>query len=127
LGKRASEPRQVQAAAGRDDVYTSVSIARAFIVVACLSGLTACDPGYEFTIHNPCDAPITVDLRDSDEFRRVGISPVTIEPHSTSSWSQIDPDINAPFGALLLDGPREGELIKSETPDVTIPESACPR
>jgi hypothetical protein len=47
--------------------------------------------------------------------------------HSSSTWTQIDPDINAPFGALLLDGPREGELIKSETPDVTIPESACPR
>jgi hypothetical protein len=127
LGKRASEPRQVQAAAGRDDVYTSVNIARAFIVVACLSGLTACDPGYGFTVNNPCDAPITVDLRDSDEFKGVGISPVTIEPHSTSTWTQIDPDINAPFGALLLDGPREGALIKSETPDVTIPESACPR
>jgi hypothetical protein len=38
---------------GRDDVYTSVSIARAFIVVACLSGLTACDPGYGFTVRSP--------------------------------------------------------------------------
>jgi hypothetical protein len=96
-------------------------------IVALLSGLTACDPGYGFTVHNPCHAPMTVDLRDSDEFKRVGISPVTIEPHSTSTWTQIDPDINAPFGALLLDGPREGELIKSETPEVTIPESACAR
>jgi hypothetical protein len=127
LGKRASEPRQVQAAAGRDDVYAGVSIARAFIVVACLSGLTACDPGYGFTVHNPCDAPITVDLRDSDEFDRVGIDPVTLEPHSTNTWTQIDPDIEPPFGVLLLDGPRAGELIKPETPDVTIPESACPR
>jgi hypothetical protein len=38
----------------------------------------------------------------------------------------IDPDINPPFGALLLSGPHEGELIKSDTPEVTIPESACP-
>jgi hypothetical protein len=97
------------------------------VVVACLLGLTACDPGYEFTVHNPCDTPVRVDLRDSDEFGRVGISPVTIEPHSTNTWSEIDPDINPPFGALLLNGPRADEIIKSDRPDVTIPESACPR
>jgi hypothetical protein len=38
----------------------------------------------------------------------------------------LDPDINPPFGVLLLNGPRAGERIKSETPDVAIPESACP-
>lgn len=97
----------------------------AFLVVVCLS-LTACDQGYTFTVHNPCDTPITVDLRDSDEFGRVGISPVTLEPRSTTEWTQIDPHINPPFGALLLNGPREGEIIKSETPEVTIPQSACP-
>jgi hypothetical protein len=103
-------------------------LAPAFMVVACLSGLTACDPGYEFTIHNPCDTRMTVDLRDSDEFGRSGTGgAVTIGPHSTNSWSMIDPDINPPFGALLLSGPRGGEIIKSETPDVTILESACPR
>jgi hypothetical protein len=119
-------PRILDALGGRGYRAAQLEAGIAFTVVACLSGLTACDPGSGFTVHNPCDAPITVDLRDSDEFKRVGISPVTIEPHSTSSWTQIDPDINAPFGALLLDGPREGELIKSETPDVRIPESACP-
>jgi len=97
------------------------------IVVACLSGLTACDPGYGFTVHSPYDTPIEVDLLDSDEFGRRGIDPTTIEPHSTTTWTIIDPDINPPFGLLLLVGPRAGELIKSETPDVTTPESACPR
>jgi hypothetical protein len=98
------------------------------VVVACLLGLTACDPGYEFTVHNPCDAPMTVDFRDSDEFGRSGTGgAVTIEPHSTNTWSHIDPDINPPFGALLLNGPRADEIIKSKTPEVTIPESACPR
>jgi len=38
----------------------------------------------------------------------------------------IDYDIHPPFGALLLSGPRKGEIIKSESPEVTIPESACP-
>jgi hypothetical protein len=103
-------------------------LAPAFMVVACLSGLTACDPGYEFTIHNPCDTPMTVDLRDSDEFGRSGTGgAVTIGPHSTTEWSMIDPDINPPFGALLLSGPHEGEIMKSDTPEVTIPASACPR
>jgi hypothetical protein len=106
-------------------VKTSVKRVQTLLIVTFLSALTACDPGYEFTIHNPCDAPIRVDLRDSDEFDRVGISPVTLEPYSTNTWSKIDPDIKPPFGALLLSGPREGDLIKSETPDVTIPESGC--
>lgn len=98
------------------------------VVVASLLGLTACDPGYEFAVHNPCDAPVTVDLRDSDEFGRRGTGgAITMGPHSTNSWSMIDPHITPPFGVLLLDGPREGELIKSETAEVTIPESACPR
>jgi hypothetical protein len=98
------------------------------MVVACLSGLTACDPGYEFTIHNPCDTRVSVVFRDSDQFAQSGAGgAVTISPHSTNSWSRADPDINPPFGALLLNGPRAGELIKSETPEVTIPESACPR
>jgi hypothetical protein len=106
----------------------SERITAGFMVVAGLSGLTACDPGYDFTIHNPCDAPMTVDLRDSDEFGRSGTGgAVTVASHSTNSWSQIDPHINPPFGVLLLDGPREGELIESDEPDVTIPESACPR
>jgi hypothetical protein len=97
------------------------------VVVACLSGLMACDPGYEFTIHNPCDTLVSVDFRDSDQFGQSGTGgAVAISPHSTSSWSRADPDINPPFGVLLLDGPRAGELIKSETPGVTIPESACP-
>ena len=71
---------------------------------------------------------MTVDLRDSGEFGRSGTGgAVTIALHSTDPWSQIDPDINPPFGVFLLDGPLEGELIKSDEPDVTIPESACPR
>ena len=102
-------------------------LAPAFMVVACLSGLTACDPGYEFTIHNPCDTPMTVDFRDSDEFGQRGTDPVTVGPHSTTEWTVLDPDINPPFGLLLFDGPRAGERIKSETLEVTIPESACPR
>jgi hypothetical protein len=102
-----------------------VRVVLVLVGVICLS-MTACDPGYGFTVHNPCDAPIKVDLRDSDEFDRVGISPVTVEPHSTNTLSKLDSDITPPFGALLLSGPREGEITKSETADVTIPESACP-
>jgi hypothetical protein len=102
-------------------------LAPAFMVVACLSGLTACDPGYEFTIHNQCDTPMTVDFRDSDEFGRSGTGgAVTVGPHSTTEWTVVDAHINPPFGLLLLDGPRAGERIKSETPEVTIPVSACP-
>jgi hypothetical protein len=95
------------------------------MVVACLSGLTACDPGYEFTIHNPCDTPMTVDFRDSHEFGQRGTDPVTVGPHSTTEWTVVDAHINPPFGFLLLDGPRAGERIKSETPEVTIRVSAC--
>jgi len=106
---------------------SSLRIPAAFLLVAGLLGLTACDPGYEYTIHNPCDAPMTVDFRDSGEFGRVGTGgAVTIGPRSTSSWSRVDPDINPPFGVLLLNGPRKGELLKSAEPNVTIPESACP-
>jgi hypothetical protein len=109
-------------------IQRSVRLAPAFMVVACLSGLTACDPGYEFTIHNPCDTPMTVDYGDSDEpDHRLTRDAVTIAPRATSSWTDLDDDINPPFGLLLLDGPRAGERIKSETPEVTIPESACPR
>jgi hypothetical protein len=95
-------------------------------MVVGLSQLTACDPGYQFTIHNPCDAPMTVDFRDSNEFQR-GADPVTDGPHSITEWGVIDPKTEPPFGLLLLDGPRAGERIKSDEPDVTIPESACPR
>jgi hypothetical protein len=105
----------------------SMRLAPAFMVVACLSGLTACDPGHEFTIHNQCDTPMTVDFRDSDEFGRSGTGgAVTVGPHSTTEWTVVDAHINPPFGLLLLDGPRAGERIKSETPEVTIPVSACP-
>jgi hypothetical protein len=104
----------------------SVKVAAAF-VIASLLGLTACDPGYDFTVHNRCDSPLTVVLRDSDEFGQTGTGDaVTLEPRSTNTWTEIDPDINPPFGVLLLNGPRKGERIKSEEPDVTIPESACP-
>jgi hypothetical protein len=83
------------------------------VVVACLLGLTACDPGYEFTVHNPCDPPMTVDLRDSDEFAQSGsVGAVTMQPHSTISWTVVDAHINPPFGLLLLDGPRAGDLIQ---------------
>jgi len=101
---------------------------RAILIVVCLSALTACDPGYEFTIRNQCDTRITVDFGDSDEFGQNGLGgAVTMEPHSTVSWTVVDADVNPPFGLLLVDGPRAGDLIKSETPDVTVPESACPR
>ncbi len=104
----------------------SVSLVRGVLTVVCLSALTACDPGYEFTIHNPCDAPMTADFRDSNEFGQRGTDPVTVKPHSTTEWTVLDPNIEPPFGLLLLDGPRAGERIKSDTPEVTIPESACP-
>lgn len=39
---------------------------------------------------------IRADLRDSDEFDRVGIDPVTIEPHSTTEWTILDADISPP-------------------------------
>jgi hypothetical protein len=103
----------------------SVKVPAAFVVLVSLSGLAACDPGYEFTIRNPCDTSMTVDFRDSNEFGQRGADPVTVGPHSTTEWSVIDPEIKPPFGLLLLDGPREGERIKSDEPDVTIPESAC--
>ena len=102
-------------------------LAPAFVAVACLSGLAACDPGYSFTIHNPCDSIMTIDYGDSDESdHRLTRDAVTIAPRATSSWTDLDDDINPPFGVLLLNGPREGERIKSEMPEVTIPESACP-
>jgi hypothetical protein len=70
---------------------------------------------------------MTVDYGDSDESgHRLTRDAVTITAHATSSWTDLDDDINPPFGLLLLDGPREGERIKSTEPDVTIPESACP-
>ena len=97
------------------------------LIITLLSALTACDPGYEFTIRNPCDTSMTVDFRDSNEFGEHGTDPVTVGPHSTTEWTVLDPNINAPFGLLLLDGPRAGDRIKSETPEVTIPKSACPR
>ena len=106
----------------------SVKVPAAFVVLVSLSGLAACDPGYQFTVHNKCDTPVTVDLGDSNEFNQPGTGgAVTMEPHSTTSWTMIDAHIIPPFGLLLLDGPRAGDLIKSETPDITIPESACPR
>jgi hypothetical protein len=106
----------------------SVKIPTAFMSVAFLSGLTACDPGYTFTVHNPCNAPMTVDYGDSDEFGERGIGDaVTMEPHSTTEWTELDAHIVPPFGLLLLNGPRAGDLVKSETPDITIPKSACPR
>jgi hypothetical protein len=37
------------------------------LLVVSLTGLTACDPGYTFTIRNPCDSTMTVDYGDSDE------------------------------------------------------------
>ena len=105
----------------------SERIAAALMVVG-LSGLTACDPGYTFTIRNPCDSAMTVDYGDSDESdHRLTRDAVTIAPRATSSWTDLDDDINPPFGVLLLNGPRTGERIKSGEPDVTIPDSACPR
>jgi hypothetical protein len=105
----------------------SERITATFMVVASLSGLTACDPGYEFTIHNPCDSRMTVDYGDSDESdHRLTRDAVMIPPHATSSWTDLDDDINPPFGLLLLDGPRAGERIQSDEPKITIPESACP-
>lgn len=106
----------------------TVTIPAAFVVAASLCGLAACDPGYEFTIHNRCDFPMTVDYGDSDESdHRLTRDAVTIAPLATSSWTDLDDDINPPFGVLLLNGPRKGERIKSDEPNVTIPESACPR
>jgi hypothetical protein len=110
------------------DIAKCMKALRATLIVACFFALAACDPGYEYTIHNPCDTPVSVDFRDSDQFGQSGTGgAVTISPHSTSSWSRADPDISPPFGVLLLDGPRAGELIKSESPDMAIPKSACPR
>lgn len=106
----------------------TVTIPAAFVVAASLCGLAACDPGYEFTIHNRCDFPMTVDYGDSDESdHRLTRDAVTIAPLATSSWTDLDDDINPPFGVLLLNGPRKGERITSDEPNVTIPESACPR
>jgi hypothetical protein len=112
----------------RRDVAGDDSMKRLLaLLVVSLTGLTACDPGYTFTIHNPCDSTMTVDYGDSDESdHRLTRDAVTIAPRATSSWTDLDDDINPPFGVLLLNGPRTGERIKSETPDVTIPESACP-
>ena len=105
----------------------SERIAAALMVVG-LSGLTACDPGYTFPIRNPCDSAMTVDYGDSDESdHRLTRDAVTIAPRATSSWTDLDDDINPPFGVLLLNGSRTGERIKSDEPDVTIPASACPR
>jgi len=106
-----------------------VKLAAAVLTVAGLSALPACDPGYSFTTHNPCDTPINVTFLDSDEFDRTIAEnsrfPTPLPPHSDITWSTLDANINPPFGIFLVDGPREGEIIKSQTPEVTIPLSAC--
>jgi hypothetical protein len=101
------------------------------LVTTSLCGLlVACDPGYGFTVHSPCDVRIRVAFFDSNEFDRATRSqvrhPTTVPPHSDTTWSTIDPDIEPPYGLLLIDGPRAGDLLQSTTPEVTIPDSACP-
>jgi hypothetical protein len=107
-----------------------VKPAAMLLAVVGFSALTACDPGYQFRVHNPCDTPVKATFLDSDQFDRTaamnGRLPATLPPHSDTSWSTLDRDINPPFGVFLVSGPRAGEIIQSATPEVTIPESACP-
>jgi hypothetical protein len=111
---------------GRSDA----TVTRWLLAGSVCALLVGCDPGYGFTVHNRCDAAIKVQFFDSNEFDRAIPSrvryPTTIPPHSDTTWSTIDPDIEAPFGLLLIDGPRAGDLLKSATPEVAIPMSACP-
>lgn len=106
-----------------------MKLGAAILTFLCLSSLAACDPGYSFRTHNPCDTPIKVTFLDSDEFDRtateLGRYPVTLPPHSDITWSTLDASINPPYGIFLVDGPRAGEIIKSQTPEVTVPVSAC--
>jgi hypothetical protein len=102
-----------------------------YLVTASLCAfLVACDPGYGFTVHSRCDTPVRVAFFDSNEFDRATPGqvryPTTVPPHSDTTWSHIDPDIQPPYGLLLIDGPRAGDLLQSTTPEVTIPDSACP-
>lgn len=106
-----------------------VKLAAATLTFLGLSTLAACDPGDGFRTHNPCDTPIRVTLLDSDEFDQpaaeLGKYPTTLPAHSDITWSTLDASINPPYGIFLVDGPRAGEIIKSRTPEVTIPVSAC--
>jgi hypothetical protein len=110
-------------------VSRGMKLAATMVTFVSLSALAACDPGYSFTTHNPCDTSIRVTLLDSDEFDRTTAEKsrfaATLPPHSDITWSTLDGHINPPFGVFLVNGPRSGEIIKSQTPEVTIPESAC--
>ena len=106
-----------------------VKLAAAILTFLGLSSLAACDPGYGFRTHNPCDTPINVTFLDSDVFDRtaaeLGRFSTTLPPHSDITWSTLDANINPPYGIFLVNGPRAGDIIKSQTPEVTIPVSAC--
>jgi hypothetical protein len=106
-----------------------MKLAATIVTFVSLSALAACDPGYSFRTHNSCDTSIRVTLLDFDEFDRTTAEksrfPTTLPPHSDITWSTLDADINPPYGVFLVDGPRAGEIIKSQTPEITIPKSAC--
>ena len=106
-----------------------MKLAAAILTFLGLSSLAACDPGYGFRTHNPCDAPIRVTFLDSDEFDQPAAElerfPTTLPAHSDITWSTLDANINPPYGIVLVDGPRAGDIIKSQTPEVTVPVSAC--
>lgn len=110
--------------------YTeAMKLASLVLVALGLSAMTACDPGYEFRVKNPCDSAILVSFLDSDEFDLSDAEnsrfPTKLPPHSDTTWTMGDSVIISPFGVLLVNGPRAGEIIQAPTPNVTIPRSAC--
>ena len=108
-----------------------MSVARWLLALLPVLGLlVACDPGYGFTVHSQCDRPVKVEFFDSNEFDRAKLSkvryPTTVPPHSDTTWSTLDPDIEPPYGLLLVNGPRAGDLLKASKPEIRLPTSVCP-
>jgi hypothetical protein len=123
--------RRGRAGAAKGDVHRGKarSTAGAALLACLVLVATACDPGYEFRVRNPCDTSIRVVFLDSNEFSLSPLEesrlPTKIPARSDRRWSTIDPDIEPPFGVYLVDGPRAGEILKAPNPDITIPRSAC--
>jgi hypothetical protein len=49
-----------------------------------------------------------------------------IPPEASFAWSTLDPDIEPPYGLLLVSGPRAGDLLKASKPEIRLPTSTCP-
>jgi hypothetical protein len=99
-----------------------------FVLIACepTGRRNVGDPGWSFTVMNPCAESVWVFVLEDESPSPRDVSRIDSIPPNTATQIRVIDDDRESYGIRLVSGPRAGHLIRSSNRVVAIPTDACP-